>query len=315
MTIAGTDLRDRIASALLERSDAIAADTSSLVESSADDHLDAEGGRQLTVLLLQLLAALVRDGRVNPAAAAVAAVTQFVSERAIPVPRLFAIANLVEQTALDELAVDPALGATTEHWGLVTQTIRRASFDMLASCVLRTGSDLADAPIVDRLTTVFSRAMLDTVLTKELDRAGRSGGTVSLVLFDVDGLAAINRDHGYGTGNSILERLGALMRTYFRQHDWVARHGDDSIAVLLTETTPDSAADVADRVRSTVEQRFGFVDHRSGRRVPVTVSGAVINVTVPAGEAVDRERLLAEAEAAVARAKQRGRNRIERVDR
>ncbi len=156
--------------------------------------------------------------------------------------------------------------------------------------------------------------MFEAVLAKELERAGRSGNAISLILFDVDRLSDINQEFGYGVGDKILERLGILIRQYFRQHDWVARHSEDSIAVLLTRTDADSAAELADQVRASVAERLEFTDHRSDRPVRVTVSAAVINLNVAAGDVVDADRLLADAEAAMDRSKQHGRNRVERVD-
>ena len=156
--------------------------------------------------------------------------------------------------------------------------------------------------------------MFDAVLAKELERAGRFGYVVSLILFDVDRLSTINQEHGYGVGDRILERLGILIRQYFRQHDWVARHSEDSIAVLLTRTDAEHATELAERVRATVEERLGFTDHRTDRPVPVTLSAAVINVQIALGDVIDPERLMADAETAVERAKQQGRNRVERVD-
>jgi diguanylate cyclase (GGDEF)-like protein len=152
------------------------------------------------------------------------------------------------------------------------------------------------------------------VLAKETERAGRFGTSLSLILFDVDHLSTINKEHGYGVGDKVLERLGILIRQYFRQHDWVARHSEDSIAVLLTRTDAENAAELAERVRSTVEERLEFTDHRTDRPVPVTLSAAVINVQVAVGDVLDPQRLMSEAEAAVERAKQNGRNRVERVD-
>ena len=67
-------------------------------------------------------------------------------------------------------------------------------------------------------------------------------------------------------------------------------------------------------MRATVEERLGFTDHLSERAVPVTVSAAVMNIQVAFGDTVDTERLTADAESALERAKQRGRNRVERVD-
>ena len=110
----------------------------------------------------------------------------------------------------------------------------------------------------------------------------------------------------------MLERLGIVIRQYFRQHDWVARHFEDAIVVLLTHTDPDRAAELAERVRTTVSDRLGFTDHRTDRQVEVTVSGAVINTG--AGHAIDADHLIARAEEALGRAKAKGRNCIVRVD-
>jgi len=152
------------------------------------------------------------------------------------------------------------------------------------------------------------------VLAKELERAGRYGDAVSLILFDVDRLSTINEEHGHGVGDRILERVGILIRQYFRQQDWVARHSDDSFAVLLTRTDAEHVTELAERVRATVEERLGFTDHRTDRPVVVTLSAAVINLRIAIGDVIDPERLLADAEIAVDKAKQQGRNRVQRVD-
>ena len=172
----------------------------------------------------------------------------------------------------------------------------------------------SDAAIIDKLTTLYTRPMLDAVLAKEVERAGRFGYRDFADSVRRRSPVDDQQEHGYGVGDRILERLGILIRQYFRQHDWVARHSEDSIAVLLTRTDAEHATELAERVRATVEERLGFTDHRTDRPVPVTLSAAVINVQVAVGDVIDPERLLADAEAAVERAKQQGRNRVERVD-
>src|SRR6185295_3318371 len=133
---------------------------------------------------------------------------------------------------------------------------------------------------VDPLTTLYTRTVMDAVLTKEIERAGRFGYPLALVMFDVDNLGDINQSCGYGVGDRVLERLGILVRGFFRQHDWVARHGEDSIAILLTGPDASHAADLAERVRKTVEERLEFVDHRTERPVAVTLSAAAISLTI-----------------------------------
>jgi diguanylate cyclase (GGDEF)-like protein len=308
------DLRQRISAAMLERADAISGDAVAIFPYCGVETLDAAYCGRLGHFLTLLLAFAVRDGRVDPRGGLVADMHRIVLERVLPLERLFSFVYFTERTTLDELALNDSFGTTSEPWPVVGQIVRRASFDLLGAYTGRTQLEPSDAAILDKLTTLYTRPMLDAVLAKELERAGRFGDTVSLILFDVDRLSAVNREHGYGVGDRILERLGILIRQYFRQHDWVARHSEDSIAVLLTRTDAEHVTELAERVRATVEERLGFTDHRNDQAVSVTLSAAVINLRVAIGDVIDPERLLADAEHAVNRAKQQGRNRVERVD-
>ena len=308
------DLRQRIAQLLLERLDIITADAVLIFPYTGVESLDGDYCRRVGQQLAQLLAFAIRDGRIDPRGKFVADLHRVVLDRGLSVERLFTFAYLTERTAVDELALDDRIGATSEPWPLVAQLARRGSFDLLAAYIERTHLEPSGAAITDRLTTLYTRPLFDAVLAKEVVRAARFGYPISLILFDVDHLSAINQEHGYGVGDKILERLGILIRNYFRQHDWVARHSEDSIAVLLSLTDADHASELAERVRKTVAERLGFVNHLTDSPVKVTVSAAIINVTIGVGDVVDTERLMADAEAAVERAKQHGRNRVERVD-
>lgn len=307
------DLRQKIAAVLLERSDLVTADAVAIFPISGAEAPGPEYCRRVGELLVELLAFAVRDGRVDPRGGFIADLHRIVLEGALPIERLFALAYLTERTALDELALDEAIGATSEAWPQVAQLVRRASFDLLGAYTERAQLEPGDAAIADRLTTLYSRALLEAVLAKEVDRAARFGYALAFILFDVDFLSAINKEHGYGVGDKILERLGILIRGFFRQFDWVARHSEDAIAVLLTGTDAVHASDLAERVRATVEERLEFVDHLSGRPVKVTLSAAVIHLQASIGEVIDPVRLMADAEAALDRAKRQGRNRVESV--
>jgi diguanylate cyclase (GGDEF)-like protein len=308
------DLRQRIATTIQDRSAVLVWDTVAIFPFSGTEFLEPEYCNRIGEVVVQLLTVGVRDGKIDGRGGAVAALHRIASERNLMASRLFTFVYLLERSALDELALSDTLGATSEPWPLVAQMVRRASFDLLAAYTERTQLEPSEAAIVDKLTTLHTRPLFDAVLAKELERAGRYGYPMSLILFDVDRLSTINQEHGYGVGDKILERLGILIRQYFRQHDWVARYSEDSIAVLLSRTDAEPATDLAERVRSTVEDRLEFTDHRTDRPVRVTLSAAVVNVAVNAGDVIDPERLLADAESAVERAKQQGRNRVVRVD-
>jgi diguanylate cyclase (GGDEF)-like protein len=163
------------------------------------------------------------------------------------------------------------------------------------------------------LTTLHARPVLEAVLEKEIQRAERFGHPFALILFDVDQLSDINATHGYGFGDRVLERIGIVMRNYFREQDWVARYSEDTFMVLLPETLPEYAELLAERARVMVEERLALRDYRTEQRVAVTVSVAVVIAEVIDVD-VKVEQLMRQAEQAVHRAKHAGRNRVERVD-
>jgi diguanylate cyclase (GGDEF)-like protein len=307
------DLRQQIAHLMLERLSIITTDTMAIFAYSGAERLDADYCRRVGNQLVQLLAFAVRDGRIDPRGSFIAGLHSVVLARTLPIERLFTFAYLAERTTLDELALDDQIGATSEPWPLVAQLVRRGSFDLLGAYMERAQLEPSGAAITDKLTTLHTRPVFEAALGKELERAARFGDPLALILFDVDHLSAINKEHGYGVGDKILERLGILMRTYFRQHDWVARLSEDTIAVLLSRTDADHANELAERVRSTVVERLGFMD-LTDRHVTISVSAAIINMTIALGDVVDTERLMTDAEAALERAKRKGRNRVERVD-
>lgn len=308
------DLRQQVFAVLLDRNHVIAADTVAIFPVIADETWDSRDCRRVGRLLVELLGFAVRDGRVDPRGSFVADLHQVIRGCVVSVERLFTFAYLIERTTLDDLATDETIGATTEAWPLVAQLVRRASFDVLAAYHERVRLEPGESAIIDRLTTLHTRPLIQTVLAKEADRAGRFGLPLSVILFDLDNLSKINEEHGYGVGDKILERLGILIRGFFRQHDWIGRYAEDSIVVLLANADAAYGGDLAERVRATVAERLEFVDHRSDQKVRVTLSAAVINLRLSPGDVIDPERLMADAEAAVERAKRLGRNRIEQVD-
>ena len=308
------DLRQKTAAYLLDHLDQFADDALAIFPFGGSEGLDVDATARVARALVHMIARAVRDGSVDPRGECVDDLHRIMSGRTLSVELLFTFAYLTERTVLDELAIDQSIGATSESWPLVVQLVRRASFDLLGAVAERARLEPSGVTLVDRLTTLYTRPLFDAVLTKELVRASRSGDVVSLLLFDVDRLSEINNEHGYGVGDKILERIGILIRKYFRQHDWVARYAEDSIAVLLSRTDARDASALAERVRQTVETRLRFVDHRNDIPVPVTLSAAVISLRVEVGDIIDPERLMANAEAAVGRAKQQGGNRVARVD-
>ena len=309
----GNDLRHHVSGVIDDRADAIVADAVATFRLSIDSRrLDADYCARLGAHIVTLLTETVLDGHIDSRGESISKLASLAAVRDVTPEQLFTFVHLTMNTAIDELSTDERVGATTEPWPQTTRQVRRAAFDILAAYTTR----LIHTPpssIDDPLTTLVSRPVIDAVLPKECCRAERFEHWLSMMLIDIDDLSSINKAHGYGVGDRILERLGILMRTYFREHDWVGRYAEDTIAVLLPETIPADALTLAERTQTMVAERLTFREHNTEQRIAVTVSVAVTSARALEGEPIDHVRFTAEAEAAMERAKTKGPSRIEHV--
>jgi diguanylate cyclase (GGDEF)-like protein len=82
----------------------------------------------------------------------------------------------------------------------------------------------------------------------ELDRSRRTQRPFSVVLFDMDGLKAINDRYGHLTGSRALVRLGKVLRNHCRAIDTAARYGGDEFAIVFPEASSDIAARIVGRI-------------------------------------------------------------------
>ncbi|MDP2053441.1 MAG: GGDEF domain-containing protein, partial [Acidobacteriota bacterium] len=309
------DLRRHVAQLLADRRDVIVADTvATFPLTSGSRRLDADYCIRLGNLVTRLLGDAILDSRLDSRGPGISELAAVVAEREVSPEQLFTFVHIVMGTGIDELSLDPRVGVNTEPWPQTAQIVRRAAFDLLAAWTTRSVHMPLRSSIEDSLTTLHTRPVLDAVLPKECCRAERFEHWLSMMLIDVDDLSGINSRHGYGVGDRILERMGILLRAYFRQHDWVVRYAEDTIAVLLPETTPADALTLADRTRVMVEDRLTFRDYRTDQRAAVTVTVAVTSARALEGEPIDHVRFVSEAEAALVRAKGGGRNRVEHVE-
>jgi diguanylate cyclase (GGDEF)-like protein len=103
--------------------------------------------------------------------------------------------------------------------------------------------------VSDSLTGLANYRRLLAVLESELDRSRRTQRPFSVVLLDMDGLKAINDQHGHLAGSRALVRLGKILRNHSRAIDTPARFGGDEFALVLPEAGPDIANRVASRIR------------------------------------------------------------------
>jgi diguanylate cyclase (GGDEF)-like protein/excisionase family DNA binding protein len=303
------DVRSRTSALIRGRQDALSSDVAGAI-ALIGTSLDAEHWHGLAELLLRLFAASVDAGSLDTQSAALHDLARY--SPPLTTRQLVDAVHNAERAILDEVALDDRLGATSEPWALVAHVIRRATLEILGAHAEQVAGRDAPITVRDALTTLIASPVFDLALTQEIQRAVRHQHSLALLLFDTDDLEQINREHGWGVGDRLLERMGILARRFFRTHDWVARHDTDAIAVLLPETTLDQAAALAMRFRETVQHRLVLQHHKTGTTRIVTVSAAAVGADVVQSE-IDATYVMTEAEAAVLRAKLNGRNRVERV--
>ena len=158
---------------------------------------------------------------------------------------------------------------------------------------------------VDALTQVHNRRYFDEALEREFNRSVRYRRALSLVLFDIDHFKKVNDTYGHVAGDSVLRQLSGVIKPRLRQQDMVARVGGEEFAVLLPEVELHGAKIAAEKIRRLAESARFQVDTRE---FTCTVSLGVACFTPQQPTPVA---LYEEADKALYRAKQGGRNRVE----
>ena len=175
----------------------------------------------------------------------------------------------------------------------------------LQATLLEATSLLQHQATHDSLTGLWNRGMAYEHLSQELRRAVRSGEPVSVLLADLDRFKHINDAHGHAGGDRVLQDASTRMRSVLRDHDGIGRYGGEEFVVILPQTTRDAARVIAERLRVAVEEHH--VVFGSGS-IAVTLSIGLACSTDVVGNA---DALIAAADAALYRAKNNGRNRVE----
>lgn len=157
----------------------------------------------------------------------------------------------------------------------------------------------------DTLTGFYNRRLFEEIAAHEVARARRQKEKLSIALVDIDKFKTINDKFGHPAGDAVLRGLGPVMRKALRVEDQVARYGGEEIAILLPNTGLEHAAIVLDRVRRDIMAMI--VPDLHGRWVVTASIGAAELQEDDAG----MDEMLARADAALYRAKEAGRNRLE----
>jgi diguanylate cyclase (GGDEF)-like protein/putative nucleotidyltransferase with HDIG domain len=159
---------------------------------------------------------------------------------------------------------------------------------------------------VDPKTGLFNARHFAAALNEELVRAERFERPLSLVMADLDLLRDINNTYGHLAGDAVLQGIAEVFRGQLRHYDVPARFGGEEFAILLPETPPEQAFEIAERIRRTVAATSFDVD-TSSEPIRATIS---IGVAGFPRDGADANELIHQADLAVYRAKLQGRNRV-----
>ncbi len=172
-------------------------------------------------------------------------------------------------------------------------------------------AELARLSFTDTLTGISNRRHFDGVLETEWRRGMREELPLSVLLIDVDFFKKVNDEFGHQTGDEVLREMGKLLAAHAqRGADLAARYGGEEFVLVLPGTVTADAIDQGERLRAAVEQMALPHILPAGRRLTISVGVATC---VPAQEN-SATQLLADADAALYRAKSGGRNRVEAAD-
>ncbi len=150
----------------------------------------------------------------------------------------------------------------------------------------------------DPLTGLGNRRAFDDALAVEMARARRAGGSMGVVILDVDHFKQFNDQHGHQAGDDALVTVARVLAQEARAEDRACRIGGEEFALLLPGADDSTAAAVAERVRRAVESNTA------------PVAGVTVSLGVAASRGDDPRGLLESADARLYVAKSAGRNRV-----
>lgn len=172
----------------------------------------------------------------------------------------------------------------------------------------RSQQKLEEQTLLDPLTGVANRRFLERFGAREWSREARGHLPIAVIMIDIDRFKAYNDHYGHGQGDECLRRVATVLRgELHRPADTLVRYGGEEFVAILPECDLTAAQEVAERLRRAVEAcNLPHFGPRKGKRVSISLGVAAMNAHE--GEFQD---LLAAADAALYRAKEKGRNRVE----
>jgi diguanylate cyclase (GGDEF)-like protein len=156
----------------------------------------------------------------------------------------------------------------------------------------------------DALTGLADRRVLESHLEKVFNQTRRDGGSMAVIMCDLDRFKKVNDRHGHEAGDRALVLVAEVLETHRRDTDLSCRYGGEEFAVILEKTDGETAQGVAERLRMELQRSDFLVD---GKRIPLRMSAGV--AAYPEIYIKRARELVLLADEALYKAKHCGRNR------
>ncbi len=140
----------------------------------------------------------------------------------------------------------------------------------------RRNDEERQAAEIDVLTQLPNRRSLERQMLAALPLVYRQGGSVAIVLLDIDHFKQVNDNYGHDVGDQVLQHVAGLLRAEVRQGELLARYGGEEFVIILPYANVDAASTLAARVVDKV------------RKAPIAIQGELHTMTVSAGVHVQR---------------------------
>jgi diguanylate cyclase (GGDEF)-like protein len=161
---------------------------------------------------------------------------------------------------------------------------------------------IAALATTDQLTELLNRRGFDLLANQAIQEARRNPSPLCALLLDLDNFKELNDNHGHLAGDEVLRGFANKLRDNLRQSDIICRWGGEEFILLLKDTAPGQARQLAEKIRQQTEQG-SFIYKGASLHVTTSIGLAELHPDDSLSE------LLARADGALYRAKQSGRNR------
>lgn len=154
----------------------------------------------------------------------------------------------------------------------------------------------------DRLTGVYNRHKIEEVLNLELNRANRYDLKFSILILDIDYFKEVNDTYGHNKGDQVLKKMCNLIEKNIRDADTLGRWGGEEFIIIAPETNIEKSFKLANKLRKIISQ-YNFI---KDKKVTVSIGLAEYENNYSIDEIISR------ADQALYKAKNNGRNRVEK---